>query len=267
MACRWCHGWKSWISWGNKVRESTRRWRDIRGTKFSASQIAVTELVPLTPIGDEFTPVGCLCPKCGETMVTVPERVSPQRPDWFGCQRCHTAANRTARGDAEEVYEKAGLRLLGTVRGRWTPMPAECHGCGLVRHVRYMDAVNGTGPACWTCTHGIRPDEPHRVYLFRFPALGVLKIGITHNRHDSRLVEHQVNGGVILQTVVVPDRAAALAVEAWVLATRRAWLRHAVGPENFPQGGWTEAWAEADAPSVDLADVCVTVSGAGGVKP
>ncbi len=146
-------------------------------------------------------------------------------------------------------------------------MPAECHGCGLVRHVRYMDAVNGTGPACWTCTHGIRPDEPHRVYLFRFPALGVLKIGITHNRHDSRLVEHQVNGGVILQTVVVPDRAAALAVEAWVLATRRAWLRHAVGPENFPQGGWTEAWAEADAPSVDLADVCVTVSGAGGVKP
>ncbi len=123
VACRWCHGWKSWISWGNKVRESTRRWRDIRGTKFSASQIAVTELVPLTPIGDEFTPVGCLCPKCGETMVTVPERVSPQRPDWFGCQRCHTAANRTARGDAEEVYEKAGLRLLGTVRGRWTPSP------------------------------------------------------------------------------------------------------------------------------------------------
>jgi hypothetical protein len=90
-------------------------------------------------------------------------------------------------------------------------------GCGQLRHVRYIDAERKGGPACWTCTHGIRPDEPHRVYLFRFPVLGVPKIGITHNRHDSRLDDHMVNGGILIDSVVAPDRKAALAVEAWVL--------------------------------------------------
>lgn len=260
IACRWCEGWAKWGPWGDETRRLVRSGREIRGPEFSARQIAVTGLVPLTPLGDEFTPVGCLCLACGETLVTLPERIDERRPDWFACQRCSTTATRAARANADAVYEKAGLRLLGTVRGRYTAMPAECLGCGTLRHITYTDALDGTGPACWTCTHGIRPDEPHRVYLFRFPALGVLKIGITHNRHDARLIEHQINGGVLLQTAVVPDRDTALAVEAWVLATRVRWLRKAVGPSDFPQGGWTEAWAEADAPAVDLTEVCAMLS-------
>ena len=138
--------------------------------------------------------------------------------------------------------------------------PAECLGCGLLRHVSYRDAVDGTGAACWTCTHGIRPDEPHRVYLFRFPTLGVLKVGITHNRHDRRLIEHQIQGGELIESVMVPDRRAALAVEAWVLATKAAWLRLDAGPDQFPQGGWTEAWSEANAPAPNLAKVCALLS-------
>jgi len=223
---------------------------------FSAQQIAGTGLIPITPLGDEFTPVGCLCPRCGETLVTIPERIDERRPDWYSCVRCMNVANRAAGEAADEVYRRAGMRLLGKVRGRWTPMSVECLGCGYLRHVTYTDTLNGTGPACWTCTHGIRPDEPHRVYLFRFPALGALKIGITHNRHDRHLIEHSVNGGVLVATEVVPDRATALSVEAWVLATRRQWLRTSVGPHDFPQGGWTEAWSETDSPPVDLAEIC-----------
>jgi hypothetical protein len=256
IACRWCDGWAKWVPWGNEYREQVRGWRPIRGKEFSARQIAVTGLMPLTPLGDEFTPVGCLCLKCGETLVTVPERIDERRPDWFSCARCQIAANRAASQESEKVFADAGLKLLGKVLGRHTPMPVECLTCGILRHVTYNDALNGTGPACWTCTHGIRPDEPHRLYLFRFPALGVLKVGITHARHDNRLMEHRVNGGELVQVVTVPDRDTALAAEAWILASRRQLLRTAVGPLDFPQGGWTEAWSEVDAPALDLEEVC-----------
>ena len=45
-----------------------------------------------------------------------------------------------------------------------------------------------------------QPRRAHRVYLFRFAALGVLKIGITHNRHDRRLIEHAIQGGDLIDS-------------------------------------------------------------------
>ena len=259
-ACRWCYGWARWSSWATEARQLALAYGPIRGTEFSHAQIELSGLVPLTKLGDEFAPVGCLCPACGETLVTVPERITADRPDWYGCERCYAAKNRSAADEAEQVYTRAGLRLLAPLRGQWTKYPAECLGCGQLRHVSYRDAADGTGAACWTCTHGIRPDEPHRAYLFRFPAIGVLKVGITHNRHDRRLIEHQIQGGELVESVVVPNRRAALAVEAWVLATKAAWLRRDAGPEHFPQGGWTEAWSEAKAPAPNLAEVCALLS-------
>jgi hypothetical protein len=259
-ACRWCTGWDKWVTWGVDTRKQQSAFRTIRGPEFSASQIRITGLKALTRLGDEFTPVGCLCIACGETLVTVPERIDPRRPDWFSCQRCLTAKNRAARTQAAGVYADAGLRLLDSVRGQWTRYPAECLKCGNLRHVSYQQVISESAPACWTCSYGIRLDEPHRVYLFRFPALGVLKVGITHNRHDGRLIEHAVQGGQLVETIVVADRHAALAIEAWVLATKSAWLR-SVGAEHFPQGGWTEAWSEADSPAVSLAEIYACTSG------
>ena len=32
--------------------------------------------------------------------------------------------------------------------------------------------------------------------------------------------------------------------------------RNHVGPQEFPQGGWTEAWNEQGAPAVRLAAIC-----------
>lgn len=253
--CRWCHGFEDWTAGGDTMRRRIiERGEVVRGPNFYAAAIAASgTLLALTDIGDEFTPVGCLCLDCGETLVVIPERVS-------GCQRCRAAGKRAAGKAAPGVFAAAGLRLLEPVRGMQAKVAAECLGCSQTRRVRYNDVVNGTGPACWSCTHGIRMDEPHRVYLFRFPALGVLKIGITHNRHDRRLFDHQANGGVLLETVVVPDRATALAIEDWVLTSRTAYLCPDVGPDDFPQGGWTEAWSEQLAPPLDLAALVLTFS-------
>ena len=259
-ACRWCAGWEKWSAWGNRARERASLHRPIRGIDFSRTQIHNTGLITLSELGDEFTPTGCLCLTCGETLVTVPERISADRPGWFACQRCYAAQTRTARTEADDVYARAGLRLLVPLLGQWTKYPAKCLSCGQPRHISYREAADGSGPSCWTCTHGIRSDEPHRVYLFRFPALGVLKIGITHNRHDRRLVEHQVQGGHLVETILVPDRHSALALEAWVLRKKAALLRRSVGPAHFPQGGWTEAWSESEAPAVNLAELHACLS-------
>jgi hypothetical protein len=255
-ACRWCWGWKKWKPWGNMARTTAAGWREIRGAEYSSQMLALERLVPLTTVGDEFTAVGVMCTLCYETLVTVPERIHPKQPGWFGCQGCSTASTRTARSEAEDVYLNAGLKLLVALRGQHTKYPAECLKCGTRRFVSYHAIVTSSAPACWVCTHGILPDEPHRVYLFRFPALGVLKVGITHNRHDARLIEHQVNGGVLVETVLAPNRDASLVVEAWVLANMAKWRSPEVGPADFPQGGWTEAWIEEGAPVVRLAAVC-----------
>lgn len=256
FACRWCHGWESWGSWSLEARAMAATWRVIRGEDFSAGQLQILGVIALTPIGDEFTPVGALCPTCGETFVTVPERIDPARPTWNGCQRCATEATRTARSRADEDFAAAGLRLLRPLSGEYVKLPVECMTCGSRRNISYADVKAGSAPLCWTCTHGIAKDEPHRVYLFRFPQLAVLKVGITHNRHDRRLIEHRIEGGVLLETAVVPDRESSLAVEAWVLAKMSRWRAHHVGPEEFPQGGWTEASNEQGAPTVHLAAVC-----------
>ncbi len=150
------------------------------------------------------------------------------------------------------MFAANGLRLLGPCRGEYAPQAAECLTCGTERRVSYAALRDGTAPLCWTCTHGIRPDEPHRVYLVHFPELAVMKVGLTHDRHDRRLLDHALGGGRTVETVAVPDRETARRVERYVRALYARWVTGDVGPEEFPQGGWTETWAD-DAPPLDLA--------------
>jgi hypothetical protein len=87
IACRWCHGWEKWSPWGEQARDQAIAWRAIRGAEFTVDTLASAQLRALTPVGDEFVPVGVECLRCGETTVVMPERIVLDR-GWNTCDRC-----------------------------------------------------------------------------------------------------------------------------------------------------------------------------------
>jgi len=267
IACRWCHGWAKWAPWAGPARVRAATWRPLGTAEESLSWLAHADLAPLTPVGDLYQPVGAVCLVCGETLVTVPERIksSRGRPGWFSCERCAADRKRRIRADAPQLFEENGLQLLSPCRGEYVPQRARCMTCGVERRVSYNDLRKGSAGECWTCKTGIRPDEPHRVYHFHFPSLGVMKIGITHNRDDRRLDEHAIQGGRVVATVVVPNRWAARRVERFIRSLCGPWAASGVGPSDFPQGGWTETWRD-DAPALDLEAAAAAVLNAGRIR-
>lgn len=261
LACRWCHGWETWTSWSHEARSRAAAWRPIRiDPSESLAALARTGVIAVTPPGDEFEPIGFLCPTCGETGVTVPERIGDGDRNYYGCPRCSAAHTSEVLAGADAVYEANGLRLLARCRGEYVPQPAECITCGVIRRVSLAALKAGAAPLCWTCTHGIRPDEPHRIYLVHFPALRVMKVGLTHARHDRRLGAHELAGGTVIATAVVADRATARSVERDILDVYRAWSVADICPADFPQGGWTETWSD-QAPPLDLPAFAATQVG------
>lgn len=256
VACHWCHGWEKWLPWSIEARALAATWKSLGTPEDAHARLRLENLAPLTEVGDLYQPVGVLCLVCGETLVTVPERIRPDQPGWFGCQRCYVDRNRRVRADAPELFRANGLELHGDCSGEYVTQRARCLTCGVERLVSYHDLQKGSAPLCWTCTHGIRPDEPHRVYLFHFPALGVFKVGLTHNRHDRRMFQHIAGGGTLVDSVVVYDREAARRLEALLKLEYQSWITSAVGPSDFPQGGWTETWSD-EAPLPDLTAAAV----------
>jgi len=259
VACRWCHGWTTWGRWGEQARAMEGSWRGVGSPKESLDWLGSLNLAPLTPVGDLYFPVGVVCLNCGETLVTVPARIkSSAGRGWYGCERCAADRKRQVRNDAPALFEANGLELLTPCRGEYVPQRARCAKCGAERHVSYHDLHCGTAPACWTCRTGIGVNEPHRVYLFHFPALGVYKIGITHNRDAGRLVEHAIHGGELIDVVVVDSRHAARLVEQAIRAMFAPWHESTVDKDDFLQGGWTETWRDC-APPLGLEAFAATV--------
>jgi hypothetical protein len=264
IACRWCHGWAKWEPWSRRARNRAASWRTIdTSPEASIATIEGQGLVPLTRPGDEFSPVGFLCPHCGETGVTVPERIRGSDRDYYGCPRCQAAKTREVLGEAPDVFRAHGLELVGRARGEYVHQAAVCLTCGTRRKVALADLRDGTAPLCWTCTHGIRPDEPHRIYLVHFPALRAMKVGLTHARHDRRLLDHELVGGHVLATVDMPDRAAAREVERELIQRYTPWATVDLSVVELPQGGWTETWRD-DAPTLDLATEARRILGRAG---
>lgn len=251
VACRWCHGWDKWTR--------PTRARAIRSNQtvegLSAATLAEAfeahDLLPLGPLHRPDEPVGFLCNKCGETGVTIPSRVYSSRRNYYGCPRCASARKQAALADAREEFAAHGLRVLKSARGEYVPQRVECMQCGTLRKVSLARLRDGTAPLCWSCTHGITNDEPHRLYLFHFPALRVMKIGITHDRHDRRLFEHRMHGGSLVETVVVQNRYIARQIEASIRHQYANWRVPDISSEDFPQGGWTETWS-SEAPTLNL---------------
>ncbi len=257
VACRWCHGWSRWTEFAARAEAS----RGELGTpEESLARLRLLNLAPLTEVGTMYRPVGVVCLECGETFVTVPERIRTGERGYYGCERCASERRKAALADADRVFWASGLELLGPCRGEYVPQPVRCLACGTERRVSYDALRRGKAPLCWTCTHGIRPDEPHRVYLVHFPALGVVKVGLTHDRHDRRLFQHMAEGGELVDTVVVPDRESARRLERYLQAVHEPWPAPSVGPAEFPQGGWTETWSDA-APPLSLSAAAATVLG------
>lgn len=131
---------------------------------------------------------------------------------------------------------------------------AHCTDCGAARRTSVSELASGVSP-CLTCDAATTdPDASHLVYVVHFPRLGAYKVGITGTgvRHD-RLASHAAQGGVPVGRRVVPNREAARTVEEFVLRVVRD---HPSGctAEDFPQGGFTETWAE-DGPEVDLGGI------------
>jgi len=79
-----------------------------------------------------------------------------------------------------------------------------------------------------------------------------MKVGLTHDRHDRRLFQHMAEGGQLVDSVLVPDRESARRLEQLLKARYQPWLTDGIGPQDSPQGGWTEAWSDG-APVPDLA--------------
>lgn len=250
IACRWCHHRARWGEAAPRLRASAVAYRPIRGEEWVREQLDVMGLTALTEVGDEFDPVGVICRTCGETTYVLPERFVPER-GWNGCQRCSEARKKGVKADADSLFADHGLTLVGPCSGEFVKQTCVCQKCGSERRVSYNDLKQGTAPLCWTCTHGIRRDEPHRVYLVHFPDLGVYKVGITHNRHDRRLQDHLAARCQILETIVVPDRRAALDLEKFILQRTSQWKADGIGPNDFEQGGWTETWLDSG-PRIDL---------------
>lgn len=252
VACRWCQGWEKWEPWSVEVRARTKQWREINTSpEDSLAAVERLGLIAVTPPGDEFAPIGFLCPRCRETGVTVPERIGTGERGWFGCPRCLQARTAEALAEAPNVFEANGLRLRGRCRGEYVPQAAECLECGTPRRVSLAALKEGTAPLCWVCTYGIRPDEPPRVYLAHFPALRAMKIGLTHARHDRRLADHELAGGKIVAVAEVADRTTAHRLERLILDRYRDWALTGLTVAELPQGGWTETWSDA-APTMDL---------------
>lgn len=245
IACRWCHGWTKAREFAARARPGPAARGSLGTSADSLARLCLKNLAPLTEVGDLYHPVGVVCLACGETLVTIPER-------GWGCDRCAQASKRAALADAERVYRENGLELVRPCRGERVPQKVRCMSCGVERRVSLDDLKRGSAPLCWTCTHGIRPDEPHRVYVSHFPSLGVMKVGLTHDRHDRRLFQHMAEGGQFVDSVVVPDRESARRLERLLKARYQPWLTADIGPKDFPQGGWTEAWSDI-APLPDLA--------------
>ena len=202
-----------------EARERARSWRTIAGPDVVLERLHREQLVLFygtrRRVYSGRVRVFALRKELG---VTMPERIHEERPGWFGCERCAQNHKAAVRKDAPAVFEANGLQLVGPCRGEYVPQACTCAGCGSLRSVAYAELVAGTARLCWTCTHGIRADEPHRVYLVRFQALGVLKVGLTHNRHDRRLFQHELEGGTVVESIVVPDRATARSLERWIIA-------------------------------------------------
>lgn len=193
------------------------------------------------PVG---APLNWKCAKCGYVSASTPSDLRKNsEQSWYVCHQCDQERLRRPQ-PVVLYYAQRGLDLISNPAGNaGDAYDARCRRCGTVRRVSASTLASGGRP-CLNCDGlNMDPRAPHRVYMFHFPALGVMKAGITNTADDSRLRAHTARGGRLLELLTVRNRAAALLIERTVLDQFRGWPT-AMTEEQFPQGGFTECWDE-----------------------
>lgn len=202
---------------------------------------------------DGMDPVVVRCQLCGFASVKLPGRMDAEMQGrWCSCPSCQARNKGACAADVALGFEARGLTVEDPLPGADTVQAARCKRCETPRRISGRQLNRGQVP-CFVCDGAADPRAPHRVYLFHFPTWNAYKVGITNAHNDTRLKTHLGNGGRLLEIVEVPHRAAALWMEAEVLALVTAWP---VAGEPFERRvtGWTEMW-DASAPvNVKLAD-------------
>lgn len=204
----------------------------------------------LLPLGDADgeEPINYECLECGgaaaDSVFGIAEGL---RLSWLPCAHCNAARFKPTTTTIASRLHELGLRLLQDYTGDpGKPLQAVCHRCDTPRAVSWTSICSGA-PPCLRCDGArLNPTAPHRVYLMHFPHLGdagVYKIGITHCANDSRLRDHARNGGLLLHTVQVPDRATALHIERLILNHYQPIAPVSLRRDLLPQGGATESWS------------------------
>lgn len=206
------------------------------------------------------------CVRCGYISGhTAHDLKETSRQSWYACHQCNQAR---LRGPQPVIlyYSQRGLDLLTSpAREGGEAYDARCRRCGTIRRVSAGTLASGGRPCLHCDGLNMDPRAPHRVYLFHFPSLHVMKTGITNAADDSRLRAHAARGGRLLELLTVRNRAEALLLERTVLDQFRDWPAE-MTEEQFPQGGFTECWDErAGRPS--LAGMAVAAYFAGRRAP
>lgn len=208
-------------------------------------------LEPLEPYPGPNTPWLCRCLRCGGD--AKPRFGNIVCGTSNGCRNCGiaTKANRCRTPEAAAIacMRAAGLEPLEPYKNNWTPWLCECLRCG-ERRTPTLHNVQG-GHGCGNCAPrggdgGFRVDEDAIVYLLSHGRYGSVKVGVA-NDWERRLHQHHKCGWETVLVVDVPGTV------AW--RTERAildWWRKDLGlvphlgPQEMPQGGWTETVAAAD---------------------
>lgn len=201
-------------------------------------------LEPLIPYPGRSTPWLCRCLRCGET---VNPRYGAVRSG-TGCRYCNDTAIKPDAAAA--LMRSAQLEPLEPYPGALRNWRCQCLKCNRIVHPCYSTIQRGSGGCRWCRNSGFKAAEAAVVYLITHADYGAAKVGIT-DASEGRLKKHSRRGWQVLYRIDVPGELA-ISIETEILDWWRGELglpTH-LGPEEMPQGGWTETVC---AEEIDLA--------------
>jgi len=230
-ACRYC---------GSMARVAARRIPEAEAVAIARA----AGLEPLEPYRNNQTRWHCLCLTCGRA--TSPMLTSLKRGS-AGCGWC--SRHYIHPDEACAVMRAADLEPLVPYPGAMNPWRCQCLRCGKTVSPGLQAVQNGHG-CRWCSPGGFNASEDAFVYLAIHEVYDATKVGVT-NVSSTRLALHRRRNWQIVMTVKVagPD---ALAIEDGILNWWRVDLGLPIylGPDEMPQGGWTETVASCE---IDLA--------------
>lgn len=238
---------KELIAMHGPARQSIARWWwPTERTRATVALLHHDLLIDTGEHNDGWDPVVLRCQLCGTESVQLPGRMESELSGhWCLCQSCNRRNPGPCASDVLVGFAAHSMTIAEPRSGAETIQEATCSRCGTPRAVS-MRGLNANHVPCYVCDGAADPGNPHRVYLFHFPAWHAFKVGITNTGNDFRLTTHLNNGGVLIEIVTVPHRAAAFWMEDQVLSNVRAWPVAGI-PVERSITGWTEMWRD-DAP-------------------